>query len=108
MLAALACRDTSAAGPGRESLEQFMRQLGELWRQGDVRATHRTSPEKAYYWRTRKDPFDSVWPDILLRLRDKLDATAMELFERFQEEQLDAFLMCNHERYSEESGLGGT
>ncbi|MFZ2054609.1 MAG: transposase family protein [Candidatus Aminicenantales bacterium] len=90
-LAVLACRDTSAAGPGRESLEQFMRQLGELWRQGEVRATHRTSPKKAHYWRTRKDPFESVWPDILLWLHDKPDATAKELFERLQEEQPGRF-----------------
>ena len=91
VLAALARRDTSAAGPGRESLEQFMRQLGELWRQGEVRATHRTSPKKAHYWRTRKDPFESVWPDILLWLHDKPDATAKELFERLQEEQPGRF-----------------
>lgn len=87
VLAALACRDTSAAGPGRKSLGQFMKQLGELWRQGEVRATHRTSPKKVHYWRTRKDPFESAWPDILLWFHDTPDATAKELFERLQEEQ---------------------
>jgi len=91
VLAALACRDTSAAGPGRESLEQFMKQLRELWRQGEVRATHRTSPKKAHYWRTRKDPFETVWPDILLWLQDTPDVTAKELFERLQKEQPGCF-----------------
>ena len=91
VLAALACRDTSTAGPSRESLGQFMKQLGELWRQGEVRATHRTSPKKAHYWRTRKDPFESVWPDILLWFHDAPDATAKELFERLQEEQPGRF-----------------
>jgi hypothetical protein len=85
-LAALACRDTSAAGPGRESLDQFMKQLGELWRKGEVRATHRTSPKKSHYWRTRKDPFETVWPDILLWLQDTPDTTAKELFKRLQKE----------------------
>lgn len=91
VLAALACRDISAAGPGRESLEQFIKQLGEMWRQGEVRATHRTSPKKVHNWRTRKDPFESDWPDILLWLHDKPDATAKELFERLQEEQPGCF-----------------
>lgn len=90
-LAALACRDSSSAGPGKESLEQFMKQLGELWRQGEVRATHRTSPPKAHYWRNRKDPFETVWPDILLWLQNTPDATAKELFERLQKEQPGCF-----------------
>jgi len=86
-LAALASRENSMTGPAGEGLEQFMKQLGELWRQGEVRATHRTSPKKAHWWRTRKDPFESVWPDILLWLQDTPDATAKELFERLQKEQ---------------------
>lgn len=85
-LAALTRRDTSSAGPGRESLGQFMKQLGELWRQGEVRATHRTSPKKAHWWRSRKDPFETVWPDILLWLQDTPDTTAKELFKRLQKE----------------------
>jgi hypothetical protein len=86
-LAALASRENNMTGPAGESLEQFMKQLGELWRQGEVRATHRTSPKKAHWWRTRKDPFESVWPNILLWLQDTPDATAKELFERLQKEQ---------------------
>jgi hypothetical protein len=85
-LAALARCDTSAPGPGRESLEQFIKQLGELWRQGEVRATHRTSPKKAHWWRSRKDPFETAWPDILLWLQDTPDATAKELNKRLQKE----------------------
>jgi len=91
VLAALACRDTSASGPGRESVEQFMQQLGELWRQGEVRATHRTLPKTPHYWRTRKDPFESVWPDVLLWLQDTPDVTAKELFVRLQAEQPGRF-----------------
>jgi len=91
VLAALSCRDNSAEGPGLESLEQFMKQLGELWQQGEARATHRTSPQKAHYWRTRKDPFELVWPDILLWLQDTPDATAKELFERLQKKQPGCF-----------------
>jgi hypothetical protein len=50
-LAALSSRENNKLGPGQESLEQFVKQLGELWRQGEVRATHRTSPKKAHWCR---------------------------------------------------------
>jgi hypothetical protein len=83
-LAALTSRENNRLGPGHESLEQFMKQLGELWRQGEVRATHRTSPKKAHWWRTRKDPFEEDWPTVLLWLHDQPDATAKELFQRLQ------------------------
>ena len=83
-LAALASRENNMTGPSGESLGHFMKQLGELWRQGEVRAAHRTSPKKAHWGRTRKDPFESVWPNILLWLQDTPDATAKELFEREQ------------------------
>lgn len=91
VLAALARRDPSASGPGKESLEQFMKQLGELWRQGEVRATHRISHKEARYWRTRKDPFETVWPDILLWLQDTPDVTAKELFKRLQKKHPGCF-----------------
>jgi hypothetical protein len=48
-LAALTSRDNNREGPGTEILEQFMKQLGELWRQGELRATHRTSPKKPHW-----------------------------------------------------------
>jgi len=90
-LAALARRENNISGPGRESLEQFMKQLGEMWRHGEVRPTHRTSPEQARYWRTRKDPFESVWTDVLLWLQEAPDATAKELFERLQKKHPSCF-----------------
>lgn len=87
VLASLAGREASTTGPVRENLEQFMRQLGELWRQGEVRATHRDYPQKSHYWRTRKDPFESAWSTVLLWLHDQPDVTAKELFMRLQGEQ---------------------
>ena len=90
-LAALASRENNKEGPGGEDLHHFMKQLGELWRQGEVRATHRTSPRKAHWWRTREDPFEDVWPNILIWLHDQPDATAKELFQRLQRENPDRF-----------------
>jgi hypothetical protein len=68
-----------------------MKQLGTMWRYGEVRPTHRTSPKQARCWRTRKDPFESVWTNVLLWLQEAPDATAKELFERLQKEHPGCF-----------------
>jgi hypothetical protein len=79
------------SGPGRESLEQFLSKLPELWRQGEARPTHRSVPAKPRTWRTRKDPFEAVWPEILLWLQADPDATAKSLFERLDRESPGRF-----------------
>jgi hypothetical protein len=79
-LAALASADSSPQGPGRESLEQFLAQLPRLWQDGEVRPTHRTKSAKPRYWRTRKDPFEGVWYEVLGWLQENPDATAKNLF----------------------------
>jgi hypothetical protein len=73
---------SSEHGPGRQSLEQFLAHLPELWREGEVRPTHRPANPRAHYWRTRKDPFEAVWPEILLWLQESPDATAKTLFDQ--------------------------
>ena len=82
-LAALSSGDLSH-GPDRESLEEFLSKLPELWREGEVRPTHRqrTSPPRS--WRTRQDPFEEVWPEILVWLQHDPDSTAKSLMERLQ------------------------
>ena len=71
-------------GPQRESLEQFLAQLPKLWRLGEVRPTHTQRPVKPRTWRTRKDPFEGVWSDVLRWLQQDPDATAKSLFEHLQ------------------------
>jgi len=85
-LAALASTDTSPQGPGRESLDQFLAQLPRLWQSGEVRPTHRSQYAKPRHWRTRKDPFEKVWYDVLCWLQQEPDTTAKVLFERLQDE----------------------
>lgn len=82
--AALAALSSGELGSGqeRESLEQFLAGLTELWRRGEARPTHRESPPPPRDWRTRKDPFEGVWSEILLWLQEEPDATAKALFER--------------------------
>jgi len=90
-LAALAHHEDNISGPGGESLKQFTKQLGKMWQQGEVRPTHRASLKQARYWRTRKDPFESVWADVLLWLQRTPEATAKELFECLQQEYPGCF-----------------
>ncbi|MGH9461205.1 MAG: integrase catalytic domain-containing protein [Vicinamibacteria bacterium] len=70
-----------AAGSRHESFEQFLSQLPRLWRRGEVRPTHSKRVAKPRYWRTRKDPFEGVWSEVLLWLQQEPDATAKSLFE---------------------------
>jgi hypothetical protein len=83
-LAALSSGELGS-GPERENLEQFLAGLPELWRQGEARPTHRDSAPQPRPWRTRIDPFETVWPEILLWLQEEPDATAKSLLERLHE-----------------------
>lgn len=85
-LAALAAPSDMLAKPARESLERFLSELPRLWRAGEVRPTHRKQAANARTWRTRKDPFKTVWPDVLVWLEEAPDVTAKSLFERLQKE----------------------
>jgi len=93
-LAAL-CSHEPSSSPERSSLDTFLAQLPRLWRSGDARPTHRKRT-KSRSWRTRKDPFETVWSEILVWLQENPDATAKSLFqrltrkypERFQDGQL--------------------
>lgn len=80
-LATLGSGDLSH-GPERQSLEEFLAKLPELWREGEVRPTHREAPSSPRTWRTRKDPFDEVWPEILVWLQEDPDSTAKSLMGR--------------------------
>jgi len=90
-LAALVNPEDNASGPGRRNLEQFIKQLGQMWRSGEARPTHRISLKESRHWRTRKDPFESVWQDVLLWLQGEPDVTAKELFGRLQERAPGSF-----------------
>jgi len=83
-LAALGSGDLSH-GPERQSLDEFLAKLPELWRDGEVRPTHRCEASSPRTWRTRKDPFEDVWAEILLWLQHNPDSTAKSLMERLQQ-----------------------
>jgi hypothetical protein len=72
-------RDSEAT---HTSTEQFLSHLPDLWRDGEVRATHRQPPPTPRTWRTRQDPFESVWATIQGWLKEAPDATAKSLLAR--------------------------
>lgn len=87
----------SLASPGavtdeqERELDQFLAQLPRLWHQGEVRPTHRQTPAKARDYRTREDPFEGVWSELLSWLEKEPDATGQSLFARLQEEHPGKF-----------------
>ena len=72
----------SGGTPDGESLESFLSQLPDLWRQGEVRPTHARRARAARTWRTHPDPFEGVWCEVLSWLQQQPDATAAELMDR--------------------------
>jgi hypothetical protein len=73
-------------GPGRQSLEQFRVKLPQLGRDGEARPTHRREASRPRTWRTRKDPFASVWPALLRWLQEDPAATAKAWLKRLEQQ----------------------
>lgn len=86
-LAALAKQPGAENGdvPAAQNLDDFLAKLPRLWRDGEVRPTHRGKPPSPRTYRTRVDPFKEVWPHVLGWLQEEPDITAKELFQRLQQ-----------------------
>ena len=95
--------------PPGESLEYFLAKLPRLWRQGEVRPTHAAKVRGPRHWRTREDPFEGVWCDVLMWLQAEPDATGKALMARLQSECPDRFtgaqLRTMHRRVKEWRGI---
>lgn len=76
--------------PHRDAdLDRFLKELGRAWKSGEVRPTHRVDARPERYWRTRPDPFEAVWPRVVLWLESEPDRTAKELPHRLRAEGED-------------------
>lgn len=82
-LAGLASADDEEASVDA-SLEDFLSELPELWRQGECRPTHQQEPKRVRTWRTRADPFEAVWPQAREWLEQEPDITGKALFDRLR------------------------
>ena len=88
-LAELSAGRVDHVPPRRDhNLDQFLASLSTAWRAGEVRATHqprdRAKPVGVRYWRTHKDPFEEVWPKVLIWLETEPERTAKELLARLR------------------------
>lgn len=83
--------EPSTHGPEDTSLDEFLAQLPRLWKAGEARPTHRQPKQQRRYWRTRIDPFEGVWAEVLSWLQADPDATAKSLFERLDREHPGRF-----------------
>ncbi len=55
-----------------------------MWREGEVRPTHRIKSSKPRHWRTHKDAFEGVWYEVLDWLQQEPDVIAKSLLKRLQ------------------------
>jgi hypothetical protein len=56
-----------------------------------IRRSQRAGPRPPRHWRTRKDPFEAVWPRVVAWLESEPDATAKRLLQRLQSGAPDSF-----------------
>ena len=77
--------------PRGESLERFLARLPDRWLEEQEQAHRKSRIKPPRTWRTRKDPFEGVWCDVLSWLQEDPDASAVVLLGRLQEAEPDRF-----------------
>jgi len=84
-LAGIAKGEKMHAPAARDAnLTEFLGGLALAWKAGEARPTHAPKPRPARTWRSRKDPFEQVWPEMSDWLEVEPDQTGVELFARLQ------------------------
>jgi hypothetical protein len=78
------------------NIEKFVDGLSTAWKSGEVRPTHRKPTAGPRPWRTRVDPFETSWPQVLQWLDAEPDANAKDLLLRLQ--RADATIPSNQLR----------
>ena len=89
-LAAVTCPEIRPT-PSGESLEQFLAKLPDLWRQDAAHTSRKRRVQPPRTWRTRPDPFEGVWCDVLSWLQEDPDAKAIALLNRLKSAYPDRF-----------------
>ena len=93
-LAAIASPEVMATPTG-ESLERFLAKLPDRWRQDEEAASRPKKEHAPRTWRTRPDPFEGVWCEVLSWLQEDPDSSAVTLLERLQSAYPDRFGRCH-------------
>ena len=75
----------------KDDLSQFLAKLSHLWRKGEANPTRRRPKRKRrIWWRTRRDPLEHVWPEVLTYLQDHPDASGTGILEVLMRNHPDA------------------
>ena len=84
-LAAIAKGEKMHTPAARDAdLTEFLGSLALAWKAGEARPTHAPKPRPTRTWRSRKDPFEQVWPEMSGWLEAEPDQTSVDLFARLQ------------------------
>ena len=72
-------------------LSGFLQSLSDAWIEGEARPTHRKSAVKPHWWRSRIDPFEHVWPQVVQWLEADRSLNAKNLLTRLSQAAPDAY-----------------
>ena len=67
-----------------EPLEKFLAAMKTAWADGTPRPTEQPPAPKVRWWRSRKDPFESTWPEVRRWAEAEPDLTGRQLLQRLQ------------------------
>ncbi len=95
--------------PHVKSIDRFFARLPSVWQKAEARFTLKARVRPVRHWRTRKDPFEGAWCDVLLWLERDPDTTAKDLISRSSDAHRkrfsDAQLRTPQSRVNEWRGL---
>ena len=74
----------------RDDLSQFLAKLSHLWREGDANPTRSPKRKRRIWWRTRRDPLEHIWSEVLAYLQDHPDASGTGILEVLMRNHPDA------------------
>lgn len=80
----LAALTSGELDPDAEVLDLFLAELPDLLESEELSPASPEPQNKARNWRTRQDPFEGVWSEVLLWLQEDPQATAKSLFRRLK------------------------
>ena len=70
---------------------RLLAKLPDLWRQDAAHTSRERRVQPPRTWRTRPDPFEGVWCDVLSWLQEDPDAKAIALLNRLKSAHPDRF-----------------
>ena len=77
--------------PRGESLERFLARLPDRWLEEQEHAERKPRVQPPRTWKTRKDPFEGVWCEVLGWLQEDPGASAVAWLDRLQADEPDRF-----------------